>query len=71
MIEETDENHGRVDEAARAFLSDLRDAISDLNYQLQEILRGEFVSDERYSETGLIEHALERAGRDQVGRGDG
>ena len=66
LLAETDENHRRADEAARTFLSDVRDAISDLNYQLQERLRGEFVSDERYSETDLIEEALERVDETSV-----
>ena len=71
LIEETDENHRRVDEAARAFLSDLHDAITELNYQLQETLRGEMISDPRYPETGFIEEALEGVARDKSGRADG
>jgi hypothetical protein len=50
LLAESDENHKRSDEAASAFLSDLRHAISDLNYQLQDRLRGEFVSGEQYSD---------------------
>ena len=65
LIEETDDNHRRADEAARAFLSDLHDAITELNYQLQETLRGEMISDARYPHTGFIEEALER-GSSQV-----
>ena len=71
MIDETDENHRRVDVAARAFLSNLHDAITELNYQLQETLRGEMISDPRYPETGFIEEALEGVDRDKSGRAGG
>jgi hypothetical protein len=37
MIDETDENHRRVDEAARAFLSDLHDAITNLGFRLETV----------------------------------
>jgi hypothetical protein len=59
MLEDTDEDQKRVDEAARAFLSDLHDAITNLDWRL-ETVRGEFTSDARYPEAALIEEALER-----------
>ena len=34
-MKKTEENHRRVNEAARAFLSEFADAITDLNYRLQ------------------------------------
>ena len=68
MIEETEENHGASTRLRGPSFPNLRDAITDLNYRLQETLRGEYVSDERYSETGLIEEALGRGGRDESDR---
>ena len=65
MIDETDENHRRVDVAACAFLSDLHDAIMNLDFRL-ETVRGELTSDARYPEAALIEEALERVDETSV-----
>ncbi len=65
LLEETDEDHRRVDEAARAFLSDLHDAITNLGFRL-ETVRGELTSDARYPEAALIEEALGRVDETSV-----
>ena len=65
LLAETDEDHRRVDEAARAFLSDLHDAITNLDFRL-ETVRGELTSDARYPEAALIEEALERVDETSV-----
>jgi hypothetical protein len=65
MLEDTDEDHRRVDEAARAFLSDLHDAIANLGFRL-ETVRGELTSDARYPEAALIEEALGRVDETSV-----
>ena len=65
LLAETDEDHRRVEEAARAFLYDLHDAITNLDFRLGTV-RGEFTSDARYPEAALIEEALERVDETSV-----
>ena len=70
MIEETDENHGRVDEAARAFLSDLRDAISESELSAEgdySAVNSFRTSDTRRRALSSMPLRAERV-RDQVGR---
>jgi hypothetical protein len=47
MLDETDHNHARVDEAARLFQSELAEAIHHLIERL-EVIRGEVTSDPRF-----------------------
>jgi hypothetical protein len=65
LLAETDKDHRRVDEAARTFLSDLHDAITNLGFRL-ETVRGELTSDARYPEAALIEEALGRVDETSV-----